>query len=498
LCWRTDGAHGHDHLHVLRTHGERYDAVVVGAGPNGLAAAIVLAREGLSVLVLEATEKIGGGCRTAELTLPGFHHDVCAAIHPMAAMSPAFREFELEKFGLEWVHAPLPLAHPLPDGSAAIVHFSLEETARALGSDAFAWKKLFEPFWKESAALFAEILKPIRVPAHPFLMAKFGLSGLRSSAAMIRRFGTEEARALFTGCAAHSILSLERPGTASFGLVLALTAHAIGWPCARRGSQSIIDALERCLRSLGGMIETNRTVRSLNDIPSSKVVLFDLSPRQVAEIASAHLPSGYVRKLKRFQYGPGVFKVDWALAGPIPWKNPQCAQAATLHVGGTAEEIMQSERDTALGHPPENPFVLLAQQSMFDASRAPAGQQTGWAYCHVPPGCPTDMTERIERQVERFAPGFRDLILARHTRSPADYQKYNANFIGGDISGGANTLMQTLFRPVPRWNPYRTPNERLFLCSSSTPPGGGVHGMCGYWAAQSALKQFRKEPGSAR
>jgi phytoene dehydrogenase-like protein len=476
----------------LRAHGETHDAVVIGAGPNGLTAAIVLARAGLSVLVLEAKEKIGGGCRTAELTLPGFQHDVCAAVHPMGVLSPAFREIELEKFGLEWVQPPVPLAHPLPDGRAALLRRSLEETSNGFGTDGKTWQKLLAPFLTESASLFEEILKPIRIPRHSLLMARFGLTALRSAEHVMKRFRTEEARALFTGCAAHSIIPLDRAGTASFGLVLALTGHAVGWPHAKGGSQTIIDALQSCLKSHGGVIETNRFIRSLSDIPPSKVVLFDLSPRQIAEIASAHLPSSYVRKLKNFRYGPGVFKVDWALAGPIPWTNRDCAQAATVHVGGTAEEIMRSERDIGLGHVPENPFVLVAQQSMFDATRAPAGKHTGWAYCHVPAGCTADMTDRIERQIEQFAPGFRDLILARHTCSPAQYEAYNPNFIGGDIGGGANTLKQFLFRPVARWDPYRTPNERLFICSSSTPPGGGVHGMCGYGAAKSALQKLSR------
>lgn len=478
----------------MRSQGERYDAVVVGAGPNGLTAAIVLARAGLSVLVLEAKEKIGGGCRSAELTLPGFRHDVCAAIHPMGVLSPVFRELQLEKHGLEWVQTPVPLAHPLPDGRVAMLRYSLDETARQLGADDAAWRRTFGPFLENSAAFFAEILKPIRIPSHPLMMARFGLTAARSAEGAISRFRTKEARALFTGCAAHAILPLDRAGTASFGLVLALAAQAIGWPCVRGGSQAIIDTMEKCFRSHGGQIETNRFVRSLSDIPASKVVLFDLSPRQVAEIAAAHLPSGYVRRLKDFQFGPGVFKVDWALSGPIPWKNPECALAATVHVGGTAEEIIRSEHEMGSGHVTERPFVLVAQQSMFDKTRAPEGKHTGWAYCHVPAGCTTDMTERMERQIERFAPGFRDLILARHTRSPAGYEAYNPNFIGGDIGGGANTLGQFLFRPVMRWNPYTTPNPRLFLCSSSTPPGGGVHGMCGYWAAKeaiAALKNFK-------
>jgi phytoene dehydrogenase-like protein len=474
----------------LTSQGKRYDAIVVGAGPNGLTAAILLARAGFSVLVLESHQKIGGGCRTAELTLPGFHHDVCAAIHPMGVLSPVFRELSLDNHGLEWVQTPAPLAHPLPGGRAAILDYSLEDTARKLQADEAAWRNTFGPFLKNSAAFFAEILRPIRIPKHPLTMARFGLTALRSAQSAINRFQTDEARALFTGCAAHAILPLDRPGTASFGLVLALAAHAIGWPCARGGSQAIIDAMERAFLAAGGEIRTSHPVHSLKDLPDSKVALFDTSPSQLANIAADHLPASYLRRIRNFQMGPGAFKVDWALAGPIPWQNPACALAATVHVGGTAEEIIRSEHEMGHGRIPEKPFVLLAQQSMFDHTRAPAGQHTGWAYCHVPPGCTVDMTEKIESQIERFAPGFRDLILARHTRSPAQYEAYNPNFIGGDIGGGANTLMQFLFRPIPRWNPYTTPNPRLFLCSSSTPPGGGVHGMCGYWAAQAALKQL--------
>jgi phytoene dehydrogenase-like protein len=410
----------------------------------------------------------------------------------MGVLSPVFREIQLEKFGLEWIQTPAPLAHPLPNGRAAVLRYSLDETARQLGEDGKVWHRTFSPFLQDSAAFFSEILKPIRIPSHPLMMARFGLTALRSAEAAVSRFRTEEARALFTGCSAHAILPLDRAGTASFGLVLALAAHAIGWPCARGGSQAIINAMESCLRSHGGEIESNRHVRSLSDIPSAKVILFDLSPRQLGEIAGSHLPSSYVRRLKGFQFGPGVFKVDWALSGSIPWKNQDCALAATVHVGGTAEEILRSEHEMGTGHVPEHPFVLVAQQSMFDRSRAPAGQHTGWAYCHVPAGCTVDMTEKIERQIERFAPGFRELILARHTRSPAGYETYNPNFIGGDIGGGANTLRQFLFRPFARWDPYTTPNPRLFLCSSSTPPGGGVHGMCGYWAARAALEKFRR------
>lgn len=468
-----------------------YDAIVVGSGPNGLSAAIVLARAGLETLVVESHQEIGGGCRTAELTLPGFQHDVCSAIHPTAVVSPFFRELNLEAHGVEWIHPPIPLAHPLPDGSAALLHKSLSETAAALGRDGQTYRDLLQPFVDRADDFFREILRPIRFPRNPFLLARFGLAGLRSCQGVIDTlFSQPAARALFAGCAAHSIEPLHKLGTASFGLVLALGGHAIGWPCAKNGSRSITLALEKIFRSHGGQIQTSTTVQALRELPSSRIVLFDTSPKALADIAGDELPPAYARKLRRFRMGAGVFKVDWALSGPIPWTNESCRRAATVHVAGTAEEVIASERQIGNGKVPENPFVLLAQQSLFDPTRAPAGKHTGWAYCHVPNGCELDLTTTIERQIERFAPGFRDLILARHVRSPQQFQAYNPNFIGGDIAGGANDLWQTFFRPVPRWDPYRTPNKRLFLCSSSTPPAGGVHGMCGYSAAQTALRRL--------
>jgi len=472
------------------TRSEKYDAVVVGSGPNGLAAAITVARAGLSVLVIEGHERIGGGCRTAELTLPGFHHDVCAAIHPMAVLSPVFREAGLDQFGLAWAHPKVPLAHPLPGRPAALLHSPIGETASGLGPDARVWTQMFQPLFEQHERLFDNLLRPARIPKDPLLMARFGLTALRSCTGVLGRFRTEEARALFAGCAAHSILPLDRAGTAAFGLVLALSAHAAGWPCARGGSGRIIDALETCLRRHGGVIQTGTPVRRWSDLPEARAVLMDLTPRQVAEIAGSELPSRFLRACQTFQHGPGVFKVDWALSGPIPWADPACAGAATVHVGGTAAEVIESEAALKTGAAADRPFVLLAQQSLFDPARAPAGKHTGWAYCHVPNGCPSDMTGRIETQIERFAPGFKDLILARHTMSPARYEAYNPNFAGGDIGGGANTLAQVLFRPSARWDPYSTPNPRLFLCSSATPPGGGVHGMCGYWAARSALRRI--------
>jgi phytoene dehydrogenase-like protein len=467
----------------------KHDAVVVGAGPNGLAAAIELARAGVSVLVLEANERIGGGARTEELTLPGFHHDVCSAIHPMAIVSPFFRTLPLAEHGLVWLESPLAIAHPLTDGSAATMEISLDRTAARLGPDGDAYRALLGPFVKHNQALFSEILRPIRiVPRHPFVLARFGLTGLRSAVAVAKRFQGEAARTLFSGCAAHSFVPLQWAGSASFGLVLALAGHTTGWPCAKGGSESIITALASYLRSLGGEIRTSHPVRSMTDVPDSRAVIFDVTPRQLAAIARSHLPAGYVRRLERFRYGPGVFKIDWALDGPIPWRNEECTRSATVHIG-TVEDIERHEAAIWRGEAGDRPFVLVAQQSLFDSTRAPAGKQTGWAYCHVPHGSTADMTDAIERQIERFAPGFRDRILARHTFNTAQYEKHDANFVGGDIAGGANVLSQFLARPFVRRDPYSTPNERIYMGSSSTPPGGGVHGMCGFWAARSALRR---------
>jgi phytoene dehydrogenase-like protein len=469
-----------------------YDAVVVGSGPNGLAAAINLARKGHSVHVFEAASTPGGGTRTAELTLPGFQHDVCSAVHPLGIGSPFFRTLPLDQHGLRWIQPPLALAHPFDDGSAAFLDRSLELTARSLGPDAGVYVDLLRPYLDDAEDLLRGALGPLRIPRHPLLMARLGLVATQSAVGFARRqFQGERARAIFGGMSAHSMLPLESPPTATFGIMLALLAHAAGWPIAAGGSQRIADALVSLLKSLGGEITTDCPVTSLDDLPSSDAVIFDVTPRQVLSISGDRFPTGYRRQLAHFRYGPGVFKIDLALDGPIPWRAELCRSAGTVHLGGTLAEIAFAEREVARGRHPERPFVLVAQQSLFDPSRAPAGKQTVWAYCHVPSGSTFDMTERIEAQIERFAPGFRDRILARHVMSPKALQNYNANYVGGDINGGLQDLRQLFTRPAARINPYTTPDSRLFIGSSSTPPGGGVHGMCGYYAAQSVLRRLR-------
>ena len=465
-----------------------YDAVVVGAGPNGLAAAITIAREGRSVLLLEGQETIGGGTRSAELTLPGFVHDVCSAIVPLASASPFFASLSLKQHGLEFVHPPAALAHPLDDGSVALLEGSVDATARRLGADGRPYRRLMEPLVSRSDALLPDVLGPLRVPHHPLVLARFGLSGIRSVRDLASRFEGDWARALLAGIGAHSMLPLDRSPSAAVALVLGMLAHAVGWPMARGGSQRIADALVTHLRSLGGEIVTGQWVASLDDLPPSRAVLLDITPRQLLKIAGHRLPAGYRRSLKRFRYGPGVFKVDYALDGPVPWKAEECSRAGTVHLGGTLEEIAAAEKTVAEGEHPERPLVLLAQQSLFDPSRVPDGKHTLWAYCHVPHGSTVDMTERIEDQIERFAPGFRDRILARSVMSPADLERHNPNYVGGDINGGLQSLLQTFARPTLRPVPYSTPLPGLYLCSSSTPPGGGVHGMCGHHAARAALR----------
>jgi phytoene dehydrogenase-like protein len=466
---------------------------VVGSGPNGLAAAVELARHGLAVLVVEANETIGGGCRSAPLTLPGFVHDTCSAIHPMAVASPYLRTLPLHKHGLEWIHPPTPLAHPLDDGTAAVLERSVETTAAGLGEDGRAYRRLMGPLAASADALLGDLMGPFGVPRHPFKAMRFGLRAVRSAAGVARAwFRGEPARALFAGLAAHSMLPLDTPPSAAVALMLGLAGHAHGWPLSRGGSQRIADALAGHLRELGGEVVTGWRVESVAELPPARAVLLDVTPRQVLQLAGERLPPRYRRQLEHYRYGPGVFKLDYALSGPIPWRAAVCARAGTVHVGGTLEEITASERDAWEGRPAERPFVLVAQQSLFDPTRAPTGQHTAWAYCHVPHGSTFDMTQRIEAQLERFAPGFRDRILARQVTTPADLERGNANYVGGDIGGGVLNFRQLFTRPAVRLDPYSTPAEGLFICSASTPPGGGVHGMCGYHAARSALRRRKR------
>jgi len=478
---------------MIRPAGRR-DAIIAGAGPNGLAAAITLARAGKSVLVIEAALTAGGGTRTAELTLPGFRHDICSAVHPLAASSSFFLSMPLDRYGLEWIEPPAPLAHPLDDGTAIVLERTIEATAAGLGRDAGAYRKLMAPLVARWAEILEDLLGPLPFPPHhPVALARFGLAALLPAALLARLcFRGERAQALFAGMAAHSILPLEMPGSAAFGLILAMAGHAVGWPVARGGSQAIADAMAAYLLDLGGEIVTGRSVTSLADLPPARDLLFDVSPVNLLRIAGDRLPPAYRRKLARYRHGPAAFKLDWALDGPIPWTATECGRAGTVHLGGTLAEIATSERQAWAGKHPERPYIILSQPSLFDPTRAPAGKHTVWAYCHVPnlaEAKPEDMTARIEAQVERFAPGFQRRILARHVMSPADFEAYNPNYVGGDIIGGAQDLPQFFGRPVLSRNPYATPVEGIYLCSASTPPGGGVHGMCGYHAAQAVLRR---------
>jgi len=468
---------------------DRWDAIVVGSGPNGLAAAIALAQAGRSVLVLEAADEIGGGLRSAELTLPGFRHDVCSAIHPLALASPFLRRLPLREHGLEFAHPEIPVAHPLAGGTAVALHRSVDETAEGLGADGDAYRALLQPLVDDLDVLLEDLLGPLRLPRHARTDVRFARAGLRSAAGLARaRFTGARARALLAGNAAHSMRPLGASATAGFGLALMMLGHGVGWPVAAGGSQAIAAAMASLLRSLGGEIETGREVRSPADVRGVRAVLFDLTPRQIATLARDELPRRYLRALGRFRYGPAAFKLDYALDGPVPWTAPECRRAGTVHLGGPLEEIEQAESEVARGRHASRPYVLVAQQSLFDPGRAPDGAHTLWAYCHVPNGSRLDARAAIEAQIERFAPGFRDLVRACSVLGPADLEARNANYVGGDINGGAADLRQLFARPVARPVPYTTPNPRLYVCSSSAPPGGGVHGMCGWHAAQAALR----------
>ncbi len=468
------------------------DAIVVGSGPNGLAAATRLAESGLSVLVREASSTAGGGLGSEELTLPGFVHDTCSAVHPMGILSPYFSQLPLAKHGLEWVSSDISFAHPLDDGPAILHRKGISEVAEQLGPDAKRYERLVRPFMRDLPGLLADALGPLKIPRKPIAMAWFGLLGALPATSLARMaFTREPGRAVLAGCAAHSILPLSRALTGALGLMFLLLGHEAVWPVARGGSRKIARALVSYLESLGGRVETGSPVDSLAELPRARAVLFDTSPRELVRVAGAELPASYRKRLGRYRYGPGVFKIDWALDGPLPWKDARCATASTVHVGGTLAEIAASERAAFRGQHTDRPFVMVCQQSDLDASRAPSGQRTGYAYCHVPHASTVDMTEAIESQIERFAPGFRDRILLRRTTSPAQLEAANRNCLGGVVAGGVADAFQLFTRPVARLDPYTTPNPRFFICSASTPPGGGVHGMCGYWAATAVLRTLR-------
>jgi phytoene dehydrogenase-like protein len=476
----------------LRSAPTRLDAAVVGSGPNGLAAALTLARAGLRVEVFEAASSAGGGCRTEELTLPGYHHDVCSTIQSMVALSPFFKSLDLERLGVRLCTPEIAFAHPLDDGRAAALYQSVVTTAEGLGTDGAAYQKLMGPLIAHADKTVPEILAPIlNVPSHPFAMARFGLAGVPSAAHLVKRFDTDEAKALLGGVSAHAMLPLNAAMTSAFGLFLTMSAHLGGWPVVEGGSAVLVTALLRELSDAGVVVHLNRPIASVSDLPDARATLFDTSPQTLVEVMGERVSARYRRDVARYRSGPGVCKVDWALSGPVPWTAEVCRRAATVHLGGTFAEVAAAEDDVARGRHAERPYAIVVQPGVVDPTRAPAGTSTLWSYCHVPNGSDVDMTSRIEDQIERFAPGFRDLIVARSTMTAMDEQRHNANYLGGDINGGAGTLRQTLFRPAIRVNPYRTGTPGVYLCSASTPPGGGVHGMCGVNAARAALRDLK-------
>ena len=467
-----------------------YDAIVIGSGPNGLAAAIALQQKGLSVLLLEGKANIGGGLQSAELTLPGFIHDICSAIHPLAVASPFFNTLPLAQHGLEFIRPPIAVAHPFDNGQVAVLKHTLQETAALLGEDKEAYLKLIEPLTKHWDSLIVDVLAPLHIPKDPISFTQFGLNALQPATLLARHFSTEMAKGFWAGMAAHSILPLNKLTTSAIGLILLAAGHMKGWSIPKGGSQQIANALGAYFVSLGGEIQTNFYVKSLEQLPSSRAILFDITPKQLLKIAGHTFSSIYKWQLEKYKYGMGVFKVDWALAEPVPFTAKECASAGTLHLGNSLKEITIAQQQTWDNKHPEKPFVLLGQQSLFDSTRAPEGKHTLWGYCHVPNGSTKDMTNIIEQQIERYAPGFRERILAKHTMNTAQMEEHNPNYIGGDINGGALHLAQLFTRPALRWSPYRTSTKGLYICSSSTPPGGGVHGMCGYHAAERVLKDL--------
>jgi phytoene dehydrogenase-like protein len=471
--------------------GKNYDIVIVGSGPNGLSAGIFLAQKGLKVLILEAAEAVGGGTRTAELTLPNFHHDICSAVHPMGVLSPYFQQLNLEQYELEWIYPNASVAHPLDGEEAVILSKSVEETAANLGIDSKTYKRLMQPLAEHVDWLLEDSLKPLGIPNHPFFLAKFGMKAALPATTFANLFFKEKrAKALFAGCAAHSVLPFDKFFTSALGLVFLACGHAIDWPVAKGGSKSIADALLKCYHAADGEIMFSKRITDFKELPSAQAYLFDTDPLQVANIAKNQLSNSNVKRLKKYNFGMGTFKIDYALSEAIPWKDKRCLDASTVHLGGTIEEIAKGEKAIWNGQHTEKPYVLLAQQSQFDNTRSPKGQHTCWAYCHVSFGSERDMSTIIENQIERFAPGFKDIILEKSSMNTKAFHKYNLNYVGGAVTGGAADITQLFTRPVARFNPYSTTNPKIFMCSASTPPGGGVHGMCGYWAAKSVLKSL--------